>query len=491
LHKLKESRVNNAGLILVLEMMVEVRAMMGAAAPHINVAGRPRMCRAWREDNPSIVCSRCQTVGHWPGECRNTPVCAFCFGSHLTNVHKCPVLSCGKVGTACPHVNRQCILCRSNEDFTSHRECAAVRGSSSSPVLLGPATPVVADHTSVVGMIDHSRGRLRRQAAGRPGTPLAPHLVDNAFPVMVLRRFCSNLRSIRIVLVMVVGLLFQLLTRVKVLRVLRRLRLMCHGLAERDFYQSGNMLLNICTIKVGASVGNRAVVCDVFSPVDVFFIVDPPVDGLGGFVDGDVGGFTCLSGTVRSDVHVSVRSSFVGLFDVVWVDARGVVVSVVSDGIARRIGGVYLRLGLKVASVDEFLTPYKDCDILLGDMNAWNDRWGHVADVCSDNSQGRAVSRVLADMDFMVPSTATHDAVSIIDLCGFRWRPHRYRISHRAGLPHAGQIVKICVDIDILPDPKPAYKRARWDLVEQALCDIPPSSEDIWQSARAVVDSLP
>jgi len=223
------------------------------------------------------------------------------------------------------------------------------------------------------------------------------------------------------------------------------------------------MLLNICKINVGASVGNCAVVCDVFSFVDVVFIVDPPVDGLGGAVDGDVGGFTYLSGTVRSDMHVYVWNSFVGLFDVVWVDARGVVVSVVSDGIARRIGGVYLRPGLTVASVDEFLHPYKDCDILLGDLNARNDRWGHIADVCGDNSQGRAVSRVLADMDFMGPSTPTHDGVSVIDLCGFWWRPYKYRISHRAGLPHAGpgQIVKICVDIDIVPDPKPAYKRAR------------------------------
>ena len=179
LHKLKERRVNNAGLILVLELTTEVRAMMGAAQPRINVSGRPQVCRTWREDNPSIVCSRCQTVGHRPGECRNAPVCAFCFGSHLTNEHKCPVLSCGKVGTVCPHVSRQCILCRSTEHFTGCRECAAVRGSSSSPVVLGPATPVVADPTSVVGVSDHSRGRLRRQAAGRPGTPLAPHMVDN------------------------------------------------------------------------------------------------------------------------------------------------------------------------------------------------------------------------------------------------------------------------------------------------------------------------
>ena len=179
LHKLKERRANNAGLILVLEMTKEVWARMGAAQPRITVAGWSRMCRAWRDDNPTIVCSQCQTVGHRPGECKNTPVCAFCHGSHLTSGHTCPVLSCKKVGTVCTHVSQRCILCHSGNHFTGHRECAALGGSSSSPEVLGPATPVVADHSSVVGVSDQSRGRLQRQDAGRPGTPLAPHMINN------------------------------------------------------------------------------------------------------------------------------------------------------------------------------------------------------------------------------------------------------------------------------------------------------------------------
>ena len=38
---------------------------------------------------------------------------------------------------------------------------------------------MVADHTSVVAVSDLSCGCLWRQAAGRPGTPLAPHIVNN------------------------------------------------------------------------------------------------------------------------------------------------------------------------------------------------------------------------------------------------------------------------------------------------------------------------
>ena len=78
LHKLKERKSNNAGLILVLELTPEVKHMMAAASPRITVAGRPRVCRLWKEDHPTVVCARCQTVGHRAGECKNAPVCAFC-----------------------------------------------------------------------------------------------------------------------------------------------------------------------------------------------------------------------------------------------------------------------------------------------------------------------------------------------------------------------------------------------------------------------------
>ena len=178
LHKLKERKANNSGLILVLELTPEVKLMMAAASPRITVAGRPRVCRLWREDHPTVVCARCQTVGHCAGECKNAPVCAFCHKPHLTTAHICLVSSCKKVGWACEHVRHICLLCNSDDHFSRYRDCAALCGASSSPPMLGTATPVVSDHTSVTGVSDISRGRLRRQAAGHPSTPLAPHMVD-------------------------------------------------------------------------------------------------------------------------------------------------------------------------------------------------------------------------------------------------------------------------------------------------------------------------
>jgi len=216
------------------------------------------------------------------------------------------------------------------------------------------------------------------------------------------------------------------------------------------------MFINLCIINVGASRGNRALVLDVFSYVDVVFVVDPPVDVHGDAIDGDVGDFVFVSGIPGCDVHVFIQRSLLALFELVRSDKYGLVLGMFSGGVFRLIGGGYLRPKMLVADVDVALAAYKDCHIVVGDMNARHDRWGYVADVGGHNAQGTAVSRMLADMDFMVPSVATHDGVSVIDLCAFRWQPKRYRLSHRAGLPHAAQIIKIEVDTDRLPLAKPA-----------------------------------
>ena len=251
------------------------------------------------------------------------------------------------------------------------------------------------------------------------------------------------------------------------------------------------MFINLCVINVGASVGNRAIVCDVFSFVDILFIVDPPVDGLGNYVDGDIGNFVMITGTEKCDVCIYVRRSLQGLVDVSWIDAHGVILNVVADGIVRRIAGVYLRPHLRVDELTSILAPYLDCSVIVGDMNARHDRWGYVADVGGHNQQGQTLARLLADMDFMVPTVPTHQGMSVIDLCAFRWKLRKYRISQRAGLPHAAQILKFVVDTDRLPKPKPQYTKANWDCIKGDLGDIDPGCDDIWMKARAVVDGIP
>jgi len=180
------------------------------------------------------------------------------------------------------------------------------------------------------------------------------------------------------------------------------------------------MFINLCFINVVASIGNRSVVCDVFSYVDVIFIVDPAVDDNGVCVDGDVGDFVFVSGVDGCDAHAYIRWSLLGLFDVVCSNRYGLILRTYCSRKEFCVGGIYLRPGMLSVDVDRALRVFLDCHVLAGDMNARGDRWRHVADVGGHNHQGTTVARVLADFDFMVPSIPTHDGTTVIDLCAFR-----------------------------------------------------------------------
>ena len=251
------------------------------------------------------------------------------------------------------------------------------------------------------------------------------------------------------------------------------------------------MFINLCVINVGASVGNRVLACEVFSYVDVLFFVDPPAGPRGEYEDGDVGDFVFVCGKDDCDVHVFIRKSLLGMFDIVYLDSLAVILIMVDDGVMMDVGGIYLRPGLSTAGVETALMPYLGCHMLVGDMNARPDQWGHVADVGGHNSQGNTVARVLADFDFMVPTVITFDDIWVIDLCAFKRSPRKYHLSHRAGLQHAAQIIKIAADPDLLLPPMPAYKLAHWDMIEDSLKAIDEHDRGIWDKATVVVDSIP
>ena len=101
------------------------------------------------------------------------------------------------------------------------------------------------------------------------------------------------------------------------------------------------MFINLCVINVGGSVGNRALAYDVFSYVDILFFVDPPAGPGGEYVDGDVGDFVFACGKDGCDVHVFIRKSLLGLFDIFCLDSYGVILSLVSNGVRMEVGGCY------------------------------------------------------------------------------------------------------------------------------------------------------
>jgi len=133
------------------------------------------------------------------------------------------------------------------------------------------------------------------------------------------------------------------------------------------------MFITTLSINVGRSRANRSLVMDVFSFVDLLFIVDPPrkVDG-GGVVHEHVD-FDLFSFVQVSGVEVFVRSSLSGLFLVDLHDMVTCVVIYDVGGVRRRIGGVYVPPKTDRLEWLACEATWDDCDFLMGDFNAKHD----------------------------------------------------------------------------------------------------------------------
>jgi len=107
------------------------------------------------------------------------------------------------------------------------------------------------------------------------------------------------------------------------------------------------MFITTLSINVGRSRANRSLVMDVFSFVDLLFVVDPPRKADGGGVVHEHVDFDLFSFVPESGVEVFVRSSLSGLFLVGLHDMVTCVIMYDVGGVRRRIGGVYVPPGTK------------------------------------------------------------------------------------------------------------------------------------------------
>jgi len=137
LGKFHQRQQSTAGILLVVEMSPEVRKMMAKDTPRIIVSGKPRICRTWREENNSVLCTRCMKIGHVGAGCKAEPVCKYCRKNHVSTEHRCTVTGCPNTERGCKHYQTWCMQCECNEHMTGHRGCPAIRKSSSSPGRLG------------------------------------------------------------------------------------------------------------------------------------------------------------------------------------------------------------------------------------------------------------------------------------------------------------------------------------------------------------------
>ena len=135
------------------------------------------------------------------------------------------------------------------------------------------------------------------------------------------------------------------------------------------------MFITTLSINVGRSRATSSLVMDVFSFLDLLFIVDPPRKADGGGVVHEHVDFDVFSTVPESGVEVFVRSSLSRLFLVDMHNMMTCVIMYDVGGVRKRVGGVYVppkvdRLGWTACE-----TTWDSCDFLLRDFNAKHAEW--------------------------------------------------------------------------------------------------------------------
>jgi len=257
------------------------------------------------------------------------------------------------------------------------------------------------------------------------------------------------------------------------------------------------MFITTLSINVGRSRANRSLVMDVFSFVDLLFVVDPPRKADGSGVVHEHVDFDLFSFVQASGVEVFVRSSLSGLFLVDLHDMVTCVIMYDVGGARKRIGGVYVPPKTDRLEWLACEAAWDGCDFLMGDFNAKHDDWNpfpRPGSIQISDCRGLWLARFCdrTGLRVQTPTGCTFRNISAIDLfvgCS------ETRVSYdgKAGLEHVAVIARLEVD-------EPAdmvRRRPAWKNIPASDCDDilehvdSGSDEGMWSRLRSGVDALP
>jgi len=257
------------------------------------------------------------------------------------------------------------------------------------------------------------------------------------------------------------------------------------------------MFITTLSINVGQSRANRSLVMDVFSFVDLLFIVDPPRKADGGGVVHEHVDFDLFSFVQASGVEVFVRSSLSGLFLVDLHDMVTCVIVYDVGGVRKRIGGVYVppkmdRLGWSACE-----ETWDDCDFLMGDFNARHDSWNSYPSHGSMNiadCHGLWLTLFCDRKRLLVhpPMGCTFRNVSPIDL--FIGKSiTRVSYDGKAGLEHVAIIARLEIDEPVdMTRRRPSWRNILASDYDDILEHVDSGrDEEMWSRLRDGVDALP
>jgi len=254
------------------------------------------------------------------------------------------------------------------------------------------------------------------------------------------------------------------------------------------------MFITTLSINVGRSRANRSLVMDVFSFVDLLFIVDPPRKADGGGVVHEHVDFDLFSFVQASGVEVFVRSSLSGLFLVDLHDMVTCVIMYDVGGVRRRIGGVYVPPTADRHEWAAFEPTWVDCSFLMGEFNARQSDWDPNPSGGSARGHGIWLKRFCDRHGLLVhsPGQKTFRNISVIDLF-IGTGDTRVSYDTKAGLEHAAIIARLEIDEPVdLARRRPASRRIPASDCDDILEHVDSGEDEgMWERLREGVDALP
>jgi len=224
----------------------------------------------------------------------------------------------------------------------------------------------------------------------------------------------------------------------------------------------------------------------------------------GEFVEHEKDGYELVSFVKGSGVEVFVKKGLVGWVEVEEHDEWMVILKGKekdNEGVIRRvkIGGAYIRPDRGVAEINLGMGKLCGCDMIMGNFNARNPRWGAMSGYDTMNVYRRRLARWMDDKNFDVES---HDKVifrmiSTINLTLFRKsrKPHKVQLIEKTGLEHCGQMTRITLEEpDNMSITNVAWKKVNWKKMEEDLKKLEVGQgkgDDSWEGKMKVMESLP
>jgi len=232
----------------------------------------------------------------------------------------------------------------------------------------------------------------------------------------------------------------------------------------------------ICTINVGGGEGNRNMVMDVLFFVDIFIFVDGPVRKDGEFVQHESEMYELISFVKGSGVEVFVKKGLMGWVEVEEHDEWMVVLKEKEkddeEGMRSvRIGEAYIRSHRGVAEVNLGMGKLGRCDVIMGDFNARNPRWGTISEDTMMNVYRRRLSRWMDNQKFEVVQhdKVTFRTISTIDLTMFKksHKQPKVQLIDKTGLEHCGLMTRIKLEEpNNMSTANVTWKKVNWKRME-------------------------